>query len=390
MKYLQNFKTHGIMNESISSDDKTYFMTLTEYKEKVSPLLKEYRKFLKKNDKYFKNKNYSGLEQYTFPEYMEIELESLKKQKYSLGEDYIKKKWLEKGKVEDKVPSKILSEYKSFIKKFGKLFGEENINKVESDETNSNKRSVRRAIDDGTYVESLIDGFSPSKLVEIFNSVGLKISKRILDMKHKVENEGYTRKGAERGIQKSAEFAKSIEKIIKEDDVIKQLKDRKKRSIESLCDEFDKSKYNTIYDFAVTLNKSNPTANSTLNQLYKKENYYDKSKPTRIQNFDKIVENMLNDYVDGVISRFINRSNDKLSVLISKIGIPQITMGDFSASGDIEGTLDLAWDNGFKLKLHTRIILAGGTYQVVLHERYLFTFYKDGKKIEIEQIDKSF
>lgn len=52
MNHLNNFNKFVILNENtntgLTHHGKTHLMTLSEYKEQVSPLLKEYRKFLKK------------------------------------------------------------------------------------------------------------------------------------------------------------------------------------------------------------------------------------------------------------------------------------------------------------------------------------------------------
>jgi len=174
--------------------------------------------------------------------------------------------------------------------------------------------------------------------------------------------------------------------------LVKQLKERKRSSIIKLVESFEESDTNDMYEFYRKVSKANPGAYNLLNKLFEKEkgNYNPNSSVHRVEKFDEIIENICLQYVDDVIMRFISRTNKKLAVINKKIGLPDIKMCNFSVNGDIEGSIDLVWDNGFELNLKARIILAGGTYLQRLHERYLLHFFKDGKNIEIEQIDKSF
>ena len=369
-------------------------MTQEEYKEKVGPILKEFKKFIRRNSKYFVKADYYGILYLTYPEYIEQQKQRLLRGGFEnlITDEYMEKSWMEKSakkgeKTTEKVPEEIYSEYKVHIEVLTELFGEENMSKVQDDEGSKNKRSVRRALDDDTYLNALIDGeISTQKLDEIFNSVGLKMPKRLIEMKHKVEHEGYSRNVADKTAERNQEFATKITAILKDEDVVKKLKDKKRGSVLSLVEQFESSDSDDIYDFARNISKSNPEAYDTLIKLFKKEGHG--APYTRISKFYEEVEKICEEYVDTVIERFIYRSNKKLAIVNKNLGLPDIKMGEFNTTRDIEGYVDLVWPNGLELKMHSRIILAGGTYLQVLHERYLFTFYKDGKKIELEQMDK--
>lgn len=396
MQRICTFNQFNLLNENIDSNNKdmgqTHLMTLNEYKEKVTPVLKEYNKFITKNRQYFKPIGYYGLKTETYTEFVISEINRLVKGGFKTlaTKEYVTEKWIESGRVTDEIPQEINNKYSELIEKLTVLFGEQ-ISKVQSDETNNNKRSVRRAIDNDYYIDAMLDDvLNPQRLEEILKSVGLKMSKRLSDMKYKVEHEGYKRSYSNEAAERNKEFAKKISSILKEEEVVLQLKDRKRNDIISLCDRFDSEGNNDIYEFSKRVQKGNPGASSILYKLYTgdKNDYSRKSPLFRVDRFDELVEEMCNAYVEAVISRFINRANKKLAVINKNLGLPDVKIGHFTVNGDIEGEVDLVWSNGYELKLKARIILAGGTYQVVLHERYLMHFFKDGKKIEIEQIDQ--
>lgn len=162
--------------EAMSETTPSYLMTLSEYKEKVSPILKAFYKFLKKNTDYLKPSSYYGVYHTTYDEYMEKEKE---KDEKSYPGSWIKwaKKHAEGNWPNGKqAPKEVMDTYHDYLNTLSKIFGQSDLEKIESDETNSNKRSVRRALDDGIYVEMLKDGkIEYPKFEEILSSVGLKI-----------------------------------------------------------------------------------------------------------------------------------------------------------------------------------------------------------------------
>ena len=396
MEHLHNFEKFNSINENTKNkmvdNGQTHLMTVSEYKDKVTSILKEYNKFIKKNKQYLKPIGFAGLENETYPSFMKNEIERLTKSGFEriATEEYVTERWLEHGRTTDEIPQEVYNQYLEFINKLRVFFGDQ-LSKVGSDELNKNKRSVRRAIDNDYYIDAMLDGIiTPKRVSEILDSVGLKMSKRLSNMKYKVEHEGYTRSVSDKVAERDIKFAEKIKSILNEEDVVKQLKDRKRSNIISLCDEFDSDGNNDIYRFSNTIRKGNPAAHNILNILYTKdEKDYSLNVPLhRVENFNELVERMCIEYVNSVTSRFIHRANDKLAVINKKLGLPDVKIGHFTVKDDIEGDVDLVWDNGYELKLKAKIILAGGTYQVVLHERYLIHFFKDGKKIEIEQIDQ--
>jgi len=173
IKMITTFKIFETMSEATTP---TYLMTLSEYKEKVSPILKSFRKFLSKNTDYLRPANYSGIFHNTYDEY-EAKAKARNEKSYpdswnTWGKKYVEERWPNHKPA----PKEVMDTYQDYIKTFSKIFGESNLSKIDQDETNSNKRSVRRALDDETYLNLIKDGkLEYSKFEEILKSVGLKV-----------------------------------------------------------------------------------------------------------------------------------------------------------------------------------------------------------------------
>ena len=159
-----------------------YLMTVEEFKASVTPLVKEYNKFLKNNKESFAKKDYSSL---IFAPYNE------------LNEFNKKHRFENNGVVESKInknPSiELLEQNKVFIKKLAEAFGVDDLSVVQSDEANSPKRSVKRALDAKVY-ETLIKKrkINYSNVEKIFKSVGLIVPKSIKIADEAVEVKGMT------------------------------------------------------------------------------------------------------------------------------------------------------------------------------------------------------
>lgn len=199
---LEEEQIQEVMNEEVVQDDfqPSYLMTLNEYREKVTPLIQAYKKFLKKNKDYFVKPNYYGIAHYSLEEALEQidddDSAFARKSKYA---DYSNKKEKESSirnnysyqktrKFDEKytqspTPPNLISENKEFIQKLKKYFTLNELNdRVEDDETKSNKRAVRRAIDNETYKELLSNKkVELSQLQKVSESVGIKLPKSIFD-----------------------------------------------------------------------------------------------------------------------------------------------------------------------------------------------------------------
>lgn len=171
--------------EAISIDGlkPAYLMNLPEYNEKVSPILKEFSKWIKKNLQYYIVWNYSFVNYITWEDFKEKELDSFRRNKFSLGVDYIQERWKKTNGIEpdENIPESISKQFKEYRDFFIHVFGEKNLSHIEPDEMKSNKRSIRRAIQDNTYLDLLRSGeITGEKLTEICDSVGVKVPTGVL------------------------------------------------------------------------------------------------------------------------------------------------------------------------------------------------------------------
>jgi len=286
----------------------SYLMTLSEYKEKVSPILKDFLKYMKKNTlQYYIIDNYSCLNYITYPVYKEKELESFRRNKWNLGEDYVKKHWLERNGVlpETNIPeniSKIVNEYLDF---FTKVFGEKNLSKIEFDETKGNKRSLRRAIEDDTYLNMLKNNeITVEKLTEIFDSVGVKVPVGILK-----------RANVKPIVKTEEKTDEQIQKIF--NGILKNLQNFKDKNVNSYSlitrmkrDSFGIS-YATVYQFKhivdnwkflsddqkSIIEKEFPDYSNKIKQFASKE-----EEKVKIENisFDKVLAPIIQKFKDGI------------------------------------------------------------------------------------------
>lgn len=374
-----------------NSINNTALMTLSEYNDKVSPILKEFKKFIKKYSKYFKKANYYGVKYYTYPQYMEYEMG--KDYKYKASDEYFENNWKRDNRVLDEVPTEVYSKYLEFQETFKSLFGEINLFCIENDEQKSNKRSVRRAIDSDLYIEYLKDGvIIPSKLEEVFSSVGLKIPTNILKLKTKVETQGYNRSIENQLLAKTKEFQNSLRKEL--EPYYNKLKDIKKNRIMLFVNKFEKE-FNSekYYEFTKTfsIETVKNEAESIIYNFFKGDYSVNDSRKyiyTRQPNFDEILEKKSIEYAESFIQTFVYRIEDKLSVINNKLGSPVINFSNIIfSSGELEGLVNIEWNSGIKMLIEAQVIIAGGYHIQTEHCRYLLKPFYNGKHIDLETID---
>ena len=179
------------------SDDSAYLMTEEEYKEKVIPLVKEYRKFTtkKSNKDYLRSVGYGGdMASFTYEDFFGDKKEYINSRKWSTdkddGEKAFKRDVAYKfiGKFDDDfegitTPPSIIKENKDYQNKLDKFFTEkQRIKTATKDSQKSNKSNVRYAIDNEIYRKLLDAGkISVERVNEIADSVGIKLPKKVYD-----------------------------------------------------------------------------------------------------------------------------------------------------------------------------------------------------------------
>ena len=181
-KIIEQEKLEAANKEIIKKP--SYLMTLSEYENKVVPILIQYQKFLRKNSKYLESADYGGIYQYTYPE-LEEDVENKTVKGFKFAGAYIENP-LAKFKASHYPSDEIVAENKSFKNKLLNFFTEKEIfSELSKDEVKSNKRAVRRAIDDDTYKKLLESGeLTESELEVIAKSVDVTIPKKV----YSVEN----------------------------------------------------------------------------------------------------------------------------------------------------------------------------------------------------------
>lgn len=189
-----------VKTKSVKKDDfkPSYLMTLDEYQKEVTPLIQEYKKFLRKNKDWFVKPNYYGIAEYSLEEAIELKdsenpvfddsirygLDSELSEEQKIRYNYsFKKNRISNKNFNQETPIELIKQNKEFINKLKKYFTLYDLNnRIESDETKSNKRSVRRAIFDDIYKKMLSNKeVEISDLEKVAESVGIKLPKSIFD-----------------------------------------------------------------------------------------------------------------------------------------------------------------------------------------------------------------
>ena len=177
-----------------------YLMEEAEYQSKVVPLLKEYEKFVKKNEQYLASIDYDSFIYVTFEEALEKNLQGkqlgynfqlvggkyddddmTQEQKTVQSWNYKKFRNYTDKDVPKSTPIDVLEKSRDFLNKFSNYFSEDLIYKgLNKGISKSNKWNVKLAIEDDTYKKLLEDGdLSENELEKIASSVDVKVPKKV-------------------------------------------------------------------------------------------------------------------------------------------------------------------------------------------------------------------
>lgn len=395
----------------ISQLKPAYLMTLDEYQSNVTPIIKDFQKFIRKNAAYLQKEDYHGFKYITWKEILEkigkFYTEPTEEHKWYkdiskkdrdkfIEEDTLRKKsyWEQHtGKAPDiNVPQEVLDTYNDYQSKFEIIFGD-NIRRIEGDETKSNKRSVRRAIDDDVYKKMLEEGsITIEELNKIASSVGVTLPKRVFsestikqnerdalykkiyDSMPSVNKEVLTRmvedikisfKPLEDEIyeKEMARYERLIEKFLKQDEIkAVDLSDAisfhgaifkigEKIVKDEVVEEFSKYYGLRKKDVKVTYYK-----NLTLKDGYK-----------------KVLDEVIKDYIQALRAQLIYtiiQKFQKITLPIKKYEMIELKKGPKG----FEGEFYFEFINGSHFIFKTQGIGAGGYNIQVFHYRYISDF----------------
>jgi hypothetical protein len=397
-----------VIIQQVAQDDfqPNYLMTLDEYREKVTPLIQAYKKFLKKNKDYFVKPDYSGLAHYSLEEALEqIDDEDspfARKSKYS---DYKNKKEKEKAirqnysykktrEFNDKytqapTPPNLITENKEFIKKLEKYFSFDDLNsRVDDDETKSNKRAVRRAIDNNTYKGLLTDKkVQLIQLQKVSDSVGIRLPKSIFD------------KSTQNQMKYEEELGKLLSNIPKLSyDKLKQLIEQIKidlKPLEELIFEQEYTRYSKLIQENIGKTKKEDSLSVSLPMWYDvfvtESEYKEEQSSSRgwRGNYTESVrylkiKSLKSDWINK-LSLFVTEEVEKLRISIilaimrnfQSINLPIQSIQQISIELGLkgfEGSYKFTFENGSSFVMNFQGIGAGGYNIQSYHFRYLTKF----------------
>jgi hypothetical protein len=407
-----------------------YLMTKDEYNKDVTPKFREFNRFIGKNDKIFRKPNYQGIDYVDFETFKNT---FVSRGNYDTAENSFNSYARRNESVEQASPELIkkLNDYLSF---FTPIFGKENISKIENDESGSNKRSVKRAFEDGTYEKLLRENkINYTLLQNIYNSVGLTIPSKLEKIEKEVVELGITSDVKMQYEEKQKEFIIKLKDKFKEElqSYYEGYVRRYKNNFERLNDFYNKngnnnfaslneykadySRYNGVepekinerkydrklneyidvftgkykYHSDINVIEEYRTSNSDSRLIYDKDYYSNKNVLKLVDNWidvlDEDAKNYANSLFEDLGKRILAEIN---SVNMLAKDIPDIKYGYIENLTDkgFEVWIDLEYTNGFILSIETNVIYAGGYNIQKLHTRGLFKFQNEGKFFSYDNI----
>jgi hypothetical protein len=354
-------------------------MTLEQYRTNVIPTVVELKKVLRK--KFLITAGWYGLEHLTKDEYIQREIlkgrKSSEINNYRLGDSYYEEQAIERWNhhkyKNTEIPTELYNEYTNLYNKLVPLFIDPK--KVELSKIHKDHKSeVRRAISDDVYIKELKEGTIDFTLVQnVCDSLGIKVPKRLYDLKEKVEqglyNRGY--------LKANKEFLQSIRTYLTP--YSDKLKKIKRGQLDAAMEAFEATDYIDVWSYCSKKLDRDMSIYNEINRLYKGN--------VRVADAEVKIQSLCKAYADQYITSFIFRMEDKTNLVNVKWGVPTITFesGRFSG-GEFVSAFTLTYSNGNVITGDSKVIIAGGYIQC-LHQRYLFHFYYKGKKVSLEQID---
>jgi len=349
-------------------------MTLEQYKEQIVPKIVEMKKIIRK--KYLKSAEFYGILHLPKEEYVSYQVEKARGREYfdeKFQIEFANEGWHKMGLKTDPIPAELLEGFNKIFNEISPLFinhTKADISKLHKD----HKAEIRRAIDTDVYVKELKSGeLTFDELEPICDSVGVRIPKRVLELKEKVEAGLYSRES----VKVNSEFLKSIRNFLAP--MVKELEQMKRDQLMAWVNEFE-GQDKSFYDYWDKTKKRRDVSGE-LAMLFRGKQ--------RSDDFDKRLKNLCEHYADSYVSTFIGRLENKLGHVNLNWGIPKIEfISDRRfTGGQLNVDFQLTYDNGEVISGNSNVIIAGGYIQC-LHQRYLFNFWHNGNNVSLEQMDQ--
>jgi hypothetical protein len=398
-----------VISEEVAKNDfrPTYLMTLDEYREKVTPLIQAYKKFLRKNKDWFVKPEYSGIAHYSFEEALEqiddedsafapttkySTYKNKKEKEKSIRENYSYKKTRKHDDkyTQEPTPPNLIAENKEYIEKLKKYFSTDDLNsRVDDDETKSNKRAVRRAIDNDIYKELLTNKkVQLIELQKVADSVGIRLPKSIFDkstqnqMKYEEELGKLLSNIPILSFEKLKELIKQIkvDLIPLEELVYEQEYARYTELIKKNIGTTKKAEsfgvvipvWSLIYNYESEYRKENTAYKNWKGEYYTESVEYVKLNKLK-SDWEKQLENYLKEYVANLKNSIIiaiMRNFQSINMPIKSIERLTIEVG----KKGFEGSYKFTFENGSSFIMNFQGVGAGGYNIQSYHFRYLTNF----------------
>jgi hypothetical protein len=362
-----------------------YLMTLDEYLNSPAiPLLKEYRNFIKKNQKSLVSNGYSSslIDFMTLEENLELREESpffgrqYAAKKYSvektITENFIDRITNYKRNPDNYVPAtkEVIEQNKKYRKQIQEYFPKNKygVIAVESDETKSNKRAVKNAMDNNIYKSLLASGeISIDRLREITDSVGVRITKDTLSADKDAEFEEFLKKSKvpQKSYEKLKEFQKEVKKDLEPiiDKVYKQEVERyKSLTKECLGKTIRKSQVGSMIPFYYLIFE--------YDSKYIKYDQYDLTLNSLLDNWETSLEKEVKkqiEYLTFNILKAMIMSFYYVKIPLTSFKKLRIDIGNAGFEGDYQ----FNFEDGSSFVLTTKAVGAGGYNIQIFHFRYL-------------------
>ena len=391
-------KTSDINTNQIDSIEETnkysYLMTLEEYKESgIIDLLKEYRKFVKKNEKSLYSESYGSIADFrTLEEYIELGDKSpLYSAEDIMGlpnkksiEQTIKDKFIDRKTRYGKDPNdyyevaskEVIEQNKKFREKILKYFALDKYGqiKIDNDELKSNKRAVRNAMENKIYAKLILDGkLSVDRLEQIADSVGVRITKETYSADKGAELKEYLKKikVPQQNFDALIQFGKMIRKDLLTIRDIAYKKEYKRYStniLESVGKTIEGDRLSLLIPFWFSVVNVDKKASKNNVGYYNPK--YDYTILSVKNDWEKNLEIKVNDIIEELMFKIVATIISSISFV--KIPFKSVVSKEVKIGvKGFEGVYEINFTDGSKFDLVTQGIEAGGYNIQSFHYRYI-------------------